>query len=133
MRALSLAALFALCLVSAFPGSATAERRRSLEQCVAEAQVILVATALDSGPAPPNRPGDLPETFIRFRVSRVLKGPRTDTVVTTRTPTAPGEFIGKPWILMLSPEHVAGKHSYAGCYTISLEETVKTILAREQK
>jgi hypothetical protein len=46
-------------------------RRRSQEQCVAEAQVIIVATALDSAPAAPKRPGDLTENFIRLRVTWV--------------------------------------------------------------
>src|SRR3712207_2995442 len=116
MRILSLAALFALVsLVSALPCPAQEERlpgRRSLEQCVAEAQVIVAATALDSAPAPPNRPGDLPENLIRFRVARVLKGKLAAEVITTRTPTGPEEFIGKAWVVMLSPEYLAGRHSY---------------------
>lgn len=93
-------------------------------------KVIVVATALDSAPAPPNRPGDLPETAIRFRVLRVLKGNLDDKVIITRTPTAAEEFIGKVWIVLLSPEYLAGKHSYAGCYTIKVEPEVKAILAK---
>src|ERR1043165_4998438 len=40
--------------------------RQSLDQSVADAQVIVVATALDSTPAPPHVQGDLPESMIRF-------------------------------------------------------------------
>lgn len=105
--------------------------RRSLGQSVAEAQVIVVATALDSALAPPNVRGDLPENFIRFRVLRVLKGKLDPEIITTRTPTGAAEFIGRDWIVMLSPEYVAGKHFYAGCYTIKLEPQVKAILAKD--
>lgn len=108
-------------------------RRKSLEQCVAEAQVIVAAKALDFAPAPPNVPGDLPENFIRFRVKRVLKGELAAEEIKTRTPTAPGEFIGHEWVVMLSPEHVAGKHSFAGCYTVKVEPEVKAILAKDKK
>jgi hypothetical protein len=112
-------------------------KERSLEQSIAEARVIVVATALDATPAPAKRPRDLPETAIRFKVVRVLKGKLTDEVITIRHPSGVGasadEFIGKEWIVMLSPEFVAGKHSYAGCYTIKVETEVKAILAKEKK
>ncbi len=103
----------------------------SLEQSVAGAQVILVATALDSAPAPPRRPGDLPESLIRFQVKRVLKGKLADKVISTRTPTAAAEFIGKEWVIMLSPEYMAGKNSYANCLTIKVEPSVKAILSQD--
>jgi hypothetical protein len=100
---------------------------------VKDAQVIVVATPLDSAPAPPRRPGDLPEFTIRFRVVRVLKGQPADMVIMTRTLTAPDEFLGKDWILLLSPDSVAGKHSYAECLTIKAELEVQAILAQGLK
>ena len=105
-------------------------KRRSLEQCVIDAQVIVVATALDSAPAPPNVPGDLPENFIRFRVTRVLKGKLAAQVITTRTPTAANEFIGHEWVILLSPEYMAGKHQFADCNWIKAEPEVKAILSK---
>jgi hypothetical protein len=105
-------------------------RERSLEQNVANAQVIVVATALDPAPAPVTRPGDLPENLIRFQVARVLKGKLADKFITTRTPTAAGEFIGKQWVLLLSPEFMAGKHQYADCNWIKAEAEVKAILSK---
>jgi hypothetical protein len=107
--------------------------RVSLEQQVADAQVIVVATAVDSAPAPPKRLGDLPETLLRFQVKRVLKGQLADKEITTRTPTAAAEFIGKEWVVMLSPEYITGKHSYASCHTIKVEPAVKAILSKDTK
>ena len=120
------------------PGSESLQRvgRGALcppAQSVKDAQVIVVATPLDSAPAPPRRPGDLPEFTIRFRVVRVLKGQPADMVIMTRTLTAPDEFLGKDWILLLSPDFVAGKHSYAECLTIKAELEVKAILAQGLK
>ena len=108
-------------------------RERSLEQRVADAQVIVVATALDSAPAPPKRLGDLPEVLIRFQVTRVLKGNLAAKVITTRTPTAAAEFIGKEWVIMLSPEYMAGKHQFADCNWIKAEPEVKAILSKDRK
>ncbi|HEV3259852.1 MAG TPA: hypothetical protein VG013_23495 [Gemmataceae bacterium] len=105
----------------------------TLEQHVAGAQVVVVATALDSAPAPPRRPGDLAEVLIRFRVKRVLKGKLTDKVITTRTPTAAGELIGKEWVILLSPEYMAGKHQYASCITVEVEATVKAIVSKGKR
>ncbi len=105
---------------------------KSLEQCVAEAEIIVAATALDFAPAPPNVLGDAPEDFIRFRVKRVLKGRLAAEEIKTRTPTAPGEFIGHDWIVMLSPEYLAGKHSYASCLTIKFEPAVTAVLSNKQ-
>ena len=107
-------------------------RRKSLDQSVNEAQVIFVSTALDAAPAPPKAKGDAPEHLIRHRVLRVLKGTLTDTFVFTRTPTNPAEFIGRDWVVMLSPEFVAGKHNFAGTYTIKLEAEVKAAVAKQQ-
>ncbi len=103
--------------------------RRTLAQEVADAQVIVVATALASGPAPAKRSGDLAENLVGFRVKLVLKGELADKVITTRTPTAAGEFMGKDWIILLSPDFLAGKHQYASHVSISLEPTVRAALA----
>src|SRR5207245_2949177 len=105
----------------------------SFEQHVADAQVIVVATALDSAPAPPQRPGDLPEVLIRFQVKRVLKGELADKIITTRTPTAADEFIGKDWVILLSPEYMAGKYQYAGHINGKLEPTVQSYLPKDKK
>jgi hypothetical protein len=118
-------------VVATAEGERLAER--SLEQRVALAQVIVVATALDSAPAPPQRPGELPEAGIRFRVTRVLKGNLADEVIMTRTPSAAAGFIGKEWVILLSPEYMAGEHQYADCNTIDDEPEVKAILSRDTK
>src|SRR4051794_34658168 len=55
--------------------------RKSIEQSVAEAPVILVGTAMDAAPAPPKVKGDAPEHLIRYRVARVIKGELTDKFV----------------------------------------------------
>jgi hypothetical protein len=103
--------------------------RKSLKQCVDEAKAIVVATASQSAPAPPKRPDDAPENLITFEVKRVLKGALTKKVITTRTPTDPQEFIGMTWIVMLSPEYLAGNHKFAGIYGIKLEPEVGAILS----
>ena len=108
-------------------------RRKSLGQSVAEAQVIVVATALDAAPAPPHVRGNAPENFIRFRVVRVLKGTFEQEFVTTRTPTAPAEFIGRDWVVMLSPEFLAGRHAYAGTNSTKFEPEIKAILGKAAK
>jgi hypothetical protein len=105
----------------------------SFKQRVADAQVIVVATALDSAPATPNRPGDLPEVLIRFEVKRVLKGEWAKEEITTRTPTAAAEFIGKDWVIFLSPDYVAGKHQLASHINVKLEPTVKSYLPKDNK
>ncbi len=108
-------------------------RVKSLKQQVAESQVIVVATAVNLAPAPPRRPGDLPETLIRFRVKRVLKGTFAVKEITTRTPSGAAELVGKDWIVMLSPEYIAGKHSYASCLWIKAEPTVQAILSNKNR
>jgi len=103
-------------------------RRKSLNESVAEATVIVVATALKSAPAPPERPDDAPENLITFQVNKVLKGKLADKVIVTRTPTVAKEFIDKEWVVMLSPEYLAGKHKYAGVYGMTLEPEIREIL-----
>ena len=63
-----------------------------------------------------------------FRVHRVLKGQLTAEWIVTRTPTAPKDFIGRDWVIMLSPEYIEGKHFYAGCHWIKAEPEVRAIL-----
>jgi hypothetical protein len=108
-------------------------KSRSLDERVAEAQVIVVGTALNSAPAPPNVPGDRPEVLIRFKVMRVLKGDFAAKEITTRTPTDAAEFIGKERVILLSPEYVAGKHQFAGLLWIKAESEVKAVLSKGQK
>jgi hypothetical protein len=104
-----------------------------LKERVAEAQVIVVATGLDAVPAPPEVPGDLPEVLMRWQVKRVLKGELAKKEITTRTSTAAAEFIGKDWIIFLSPDFMAGKHQLAACLHIQFEPTVQAYLAKDQK
>jgi hypothetical protein len=118
---------------TASPGKADVLVETPFEQHVADAQVIVVATALDWAPAPPRRPGDLAEVLLRFQVKRVLKGKLTDQFITTRTPTAGDEFIGKDWVVLLSPEYLAGMSPYAGCVAVEFEPTVKACLPRDHK
>jgi hypothetical protein len=108
-------------------------RLRPFGQDVADAQVIVVATALGSAPAPPHSPGDVPEVLIRFKVKRVLKGKLSDKIITTRTLTAAAEFIGKDWVILLSPEYMAGKWQYASHINVKLEPTVKAILPKSDR
>ena len=104
-----------------------------LKERVAEAQVIVVATGLDSAPAPPEVPGDLPEVLIRWQVKRVLKGELGKKEITTRTSTAAAELVGKGWIIFLTPDYMAGKHQLASCLHIQFEPTVKSYLPKEKK
>jgi hypothetical protein len=122
-------------LASKAPAETTTRRlvRKSLEQSVADAQVIVVATALGPDPAIPVVPGTPPEYRIQFRVDRALKGQLAAQVFVTQTPTAAGEFVGRQWVVMLSPDYVAGRHPYAGCSSIAAEADVKAILTRDNK
>jgi hypothetical protein len=108
-------------------------RRRSLGESVEQAEVILVATPVESTIAPPKVKGDAPENVIRSVVTRVLKGKWDKKEVLTRTPTSFDEFVGREWIIMLSPEFVAGKHPFAGMYTIKSEAEIKQAVENEKK
>ena len=108
--------------------------RRPLKQCVAEAEVIVVATPLDFALVPLKRPRDVPEYATRYRVIRILKGNLAEKVLTIRSPfppvgASPDENAGREWILLLSPEYLAGKHPYAGCLSIKAEPEVRAILS----
>ena len=105
---------------------------KSLSQRVSDAKVIVVAAVLKSAPAPPKRPGDPPENLITFRVARVLKGKFAEKDITTRTPTDAKEFIGKQWVVMLSPEFVAGNHEFADINSIALGADIRRILIAAQ-
>jgi hypothetical protein len=102
-----------------------------LEDRVKESQVIVVATAESSVPAPPSGvPGDAPEVLIQFKVKRVLKGELADKVVTTRTSVAPDKILGQDWVVCLSPEYLAGKHQSAPLTSADVEPKFKEILAK---
>ena len=109
---------------------------KSVKESVAEAEVIVVATFVDSAPAKPNRPGEVGETSIRFHVVRVLKGKFEKKVITTQSPGMVGhtaELAGKEWILMLTPAYLAGKHPYAGLYTIKMEPEIRAAILTERQ
>jgi hypothetical protein len=106
----------------------------SLEIQVKESQVIVVASAKSSAPAPlPEIPGDPPEFFIRFTVKRVLKGNLAAHVITTRTSALPDKIIGQDWVVCLSAEYLAGKHQSTSLTAARFEARVKEILAEEKK
>lgn len=118
------------------PGSKKSERLSlpPLTDRVAESQVIVVATGLDSAPAPPPTiPGDLPEVLIRFQVKGVLKGKLGYKLITTRTSTAAASLLGKDWIIFLSPDYLAGRSQSASCLAVEFEPTIKSILAKDKK
>ena len=107
---------------------------RPFAERVAEAEVIVVASLVDFAPAPPRRPGDAAEVAIRWKVVRILKGKLADKIITTQKPGAPvggavEELVGKEWILLLTPGYMAGKHPYAGLWTIKLEREVRAIVS----
>lgn len=110
---------------------------KSVAERVAEAEVIVVATFVDSAPAKPKHPRDMAETSMRFRVVRILKGQLHKKIITTQSPsqlvsTGINELAGKEWILMLTPEFMAGKHPYADLNTIKIEPEVRSILAAKR-
>jgi hypothetical protein len=100
---------------------------------VANAQVIVVAKALDAQPAQLRGPGDLQEYLIRYQVVRVLKGDLHDEIIFARTPTAPDGFLGKEWILLLPPDYMAGKHLYAAIWNIKSEPEIASMIENRPK
>ena len=44
--------------------------------------------------------------YVRWQVTRILKGDLDDEILLARTPTGIEEFLGKEWILMLSPGYL---------------------------
>jgi hypothetical protein len=100
---------------------------------VQDAVVILVAVSLGSTPAPPNVKGDLPEVFIRWHVSRMLKGEFADAIITTRAMAwvTYAEVSDKEWILILSPEFFAGfPYVSVAPRTEAEESEIKALLAQ---
>jgi hypothetical protein len=105
-----------------------------LENQATESQVIVVATAKSSAPAPlPEIPGDSPEFLIQFTVKRVLKGKLAAKVITTRTSAPPDKIIGQDWVVCLSAEYLAGKHQSAPLTSAKFEARFKEILAEDKK
>ena len=107
---------------------------RSLKDMVADAKVIVVATVLHSTPVPPKQPGDAAEVAIRWKVARILKGDLRTEEIITQTPGAGvgagvGELANKEWILLLSPEFLAGKYPYAGILNVKEEPNVRSIVS----
>jgi hypothetical protein len=85
-------------------------------QYVREQGAIVVAVPLDHAPAKPNdadAPAGLPDEFIRWKVVRILKGQLAAQTITTKYTSSYFEgMVGKEWIVMLSPDYVAGKCPY---------------------
>ena len=78
----------------------------------------------------------LPAVTVRNRLMRarqVLKGKLANKEIKTRTPTAAAEFIGKDWVVLLSPDYVAGKHQFAAIFNVKLEPAVKAALAKDKR
>jgi hypothetical protein len=108
----------------------------SIQEMAAEAEVIVVATVLDSAPVQPKQPGGVAEVAICWRVTRILKGELADEIITVQIPSPPvgpdvKELARREWILFLSPEFLAGKYPYAGCLSIKEEPQVRAILSGE--
>lgn len=112
-------------------------RTRSNEETVAAAEVIVVATFMDSTPAKSNGPGDETEAFLRFRVVRILKGELDKKTVTVWHRFTAGRNVndlvreGEESILVLTPEFMAGS-PYAWIAPIELEPEFRAILAAQQ-
>jgi hypothetical protein len=106
---------------------------RSLQQCVADAQVIVVATAIGPDPVTPIVPRKPPEYRVQFEVHRVLKGELAAKQIVTQMPHVPDEIIGKQWVVMLEPGYLAGQFPYAGLLWSKGEAEVKELIAKEKK
>jgi hypothetical protein len=112
-------------------------RTKSNEETVAAAEVIVVATFMDSTPAKPNGPGDETEAFLRFRVVRILKGELDKKTVTVWHRFTVGRNVndlvreGEESILVLTPEFMAGS-PYGWIAPIELESEFRAILAAQQ-
>lgn len=109
-------------------------KEQPFKEQVAEAEVIVVATFVDSAPAGSGRLAGAAETVMRFRVARVLKGKLDKKIISIQHPDAPvgagvNEIAGKEWILLLTPEYMAGKRPYASLCTVELEPEVRATLS----
>ncbi len=110
----------------------------SLAEIVAEPGVVVaVATFVDSAPAESKWEGRYPETALRFRVDRFLKGKLDRKIITDCYPDPPigkptDEFVrkGEKYVLVLQPEFIAGGR-YAMILPIKREaEILATLAAR---
>jgi hypothetical protein len=118
---------------AAAPGKERPRLGFLLGHSVKEAKVIVVATATESEPAPPNVPGDQPEKFVHFTVLRVLKGELADKTLTVRTRDGEEAQVGKDWVVLLSAENLAKKHLFSSMFAANVEAEVKAILAKIKK
>jgi len=103
-------------------------RTRSLPLNVQLAQVIVTGVVSDYELAPAKSIGDAPEYYITFEVTEVLKGTFSKEECVIRTPSDPQGYLEKEWIVMLSPEYVAGRHRFGGVHSIKQEARVREIL-----
>jgi hypothetical protein len=110
-----------------------ARANRSVGLQVDESPVIVVGKAKGFDVAPPKVQGDAPEYFVHYEVIRFLKGGIDKQIIDVRTPTAPGEFIDKEWILLLSNEYLEGKYLYAGVVNIKSEQEIKDLIEHKGK
>lgn len=97
---------------------------------VDRAEVILAGTLLDVTPVPGDLPGFRQQYSRRLRIERTLKGEFRNQTITIQEPMAPeaGE-IGQEWIIMLSPEFLAGQQLYAARAAIRIEPQLRAYLA----
>jgi hypothetical protein len=102
-----------------------------LEETVKESQVIVVATAESSAPAPPSE-GDARDVLIQFKVKRILKGELKHKTITTRTGAPAEKIVGQDWIVCLSPRYVAGKEQSAPLTSAEFEARFKQIILSEE-
>jgi type II secretion system protein G len=133
MTTMMIAVGLGMVLALAAAAQALTEGSSSLRDLVTKAKVIVVVTMLGSDPVPPNRPGDLPEVSVRWKVARVLKGNIAEKVIAPRMPAGAGvgEFAGKEWIVFLTPEYLAGMYRYAAILNIKEQDTVRAIVAEQ--
>jgi len=104
----------------------------TLEETVKESQVIVVATAQRSSPAPASE-GDARDVLIQFKVKRVLKGELKGKTITTRTGAPAEKIVGQDWVVCLSPKYIAGKVQSAPLTSAEFEARFKQIIAAEDK
>jgi hypothetical protein len=106
--------------------------RKSLEELVVEAKVVVVATATGSDPAPKKAPADPAEKFVHLKVVRILKGKLEDKTITVRTRDGDEVHVGKDWVVLLSQENLDKTHLFSPLFTANAEAEVKEILAKDK-
>lgn len=105
-----------------------AAANRPLSRQVEEAAVILVGKATGSDVAPPKGGRGLTEYDVHYEVVRMIKGGIEKQFIDVRTPTPPGEFIGKEWFLLLGKNYIDGKDPYGSIVTIKMEQEIKDLI-----